>query len=178
MFACVRLEEMVPVGHILRRIDRHIDLNFINQITQELYSTTGRPSIDPQVLIRMMLIGYLFGITSERRLCQEVHLNLAYRWFCGLSLEDKVADHSTFSKNRNGRFKDSDVFRQMFYAVVKQAMEAGLVRGQHLSIDATTIKANASLESMEPIVVSMSAESYLAELEEQIEELEAGHIEE
>ncbi len=163
----IRLEQMVPADHILRRIGRRIDFSFIETQTTGLYSHTGRPSIDPQVLIRMMLIGYLFGITSERRLCQEVHLNLAYRWFCGLSLEDKVADHSTFTKNRNGRFKESDIFRQMFYAVVQQAMEAGLVKGRHLTVDATTIKANASLDSMEPIVVSMSAESYLSKVEEQ-----------
>src|ERR1700678_1093208 len=96
LFACVGLEQMIPRDHMLRRIRQAIDFTFIDRLTEPLYSGTGRPSVPPQVLVRMMLVGYLYGITSERRLCQEVHLNLAYRWFCGLSLEDKVPDHSTF----------------------------------------------------------------------------------
>src|SRR5436190_669058 len=98
LFACVRLEDLVPPEHLLRRIDQTIDFSFIDRRTAALYSQTGRPSVPPQVLVRMMLVGYLYGLTSERRLCQEVQLNLAYRWFCGLSLEDPVPDHSTFSK--------------------------------------------------------------------------------
>lgn len=138
---------MVPDDHILRRIDRIIDFSFIEKATKDLYSQIGRPSIDPQVLVRMMLVGYLYGITSERRLCQEVHLNLAYRWFCGLRLEDKVANHSTFSKNRHGRFAGTGMFREMFYAVIEQAIAAGLVSGKHLTVDATRIAANAHWEA-------------------------------
>ena len=104
LFVVIRLEEMVPEKHLLRRIKANIDFSFIDKQTEGLYSDKGHPSIDPQVLVRMMLIGYLFGITSERHLCQEVHLNMAYRWFCGLGLEEKVPHHSSFSKNRNGRF--------------------------------------------------------------------------
>lgn len=129
LFACVRLEEMVPADHILRRIEQAVDFSVIDRRTEGLYSPTGRPSVPPQVLVRMMVVGYLFGITSERRLCQEVHLNLAYRWFCGLSLEQKVPDHSTFSKNRHGRFTSTELFRELFYDVVRQAMERGLVEG-------------------------------------------------
>jgi len=129
MFACVRLEELIPSGHILRRIDRWIDFSIIHEKTAGLYSRTGRPSIDPEVLIRMMVVGYLYGITSERRLCREVQLNLGYRWFCGLTLEDKVPDHSTFSKNRYGRFSESGLFRGLFQAVVQQAQKAWACEG-------------------------------------------------
>lgn len=165
MFACVRLEELIPTGHILRRIDRWIDFSIIHEKTEDLYSSTGRPSIDPEVLIRMMVVGYLYGITSERRLCREVQLNLAYRWFCGLTLEDKVPDHSTFSKNRYGRFSESGLFRGLFQAVVKQAQQHGLVKGQHLTVDATTVQANASLGSLEEIIIPYDPEEYLDKVE-------------
>lgn len=158
---------MIPPDHILQRIQQAIDFSFIDRLTAGLYSPTGRPSVPPQVLVRMMLIGYLYGITSERRLCQEVHLNLAYRWFCGLSLEDKVPDHSTFSKNRHGRFAATALFRDLFYEVVRQAMERGLVGGRHLTVDATTVQADASLDSLEPIVVAMSPQQYVEKLDEQ-----------
>lgn len=167
MFVCVRLEELVPKDHILRRIDKVIDLGCIDELTKDLYSRTGRPSIDPEVLIRMMIIGYLFGITSERQLCDEVQVNMAYRWFCGLTLEDKVPNHSTFSKNRHGRFSETTVFRDLFYDVVRQAMDAGLARGRHLSVDATEIDADASVDSMVPIVVEMKPATYLNEVESQ-----------
>ena len=107
------------------------------------YSHTGRPSIDPQLLIRMLIVGYCFGIRSERRLCEEVHLNLAYRWFCRLGLEDPVPDHSTFSKNRHGRFRDSDAFR-VFEQVLERCMREGLVGGEGFAIDASLIKADAN----------------------------------
>ena len=165
MFACVRLEELIPAGHILRKIDQWIDFLIIHEKTKDLYSNTGRPSIDPEVLIRMMVVGYLYGITSERRLCREVQLNLGYRWFCGLTLEDKVPDHSTFSKNRYGRFSESDLFQELFRAVVKQAQEHGLVKGQHLTVDATTVEADASLGSLEEIVIPFDPEEYLEKVE-------------
>ncbi|MBU4212666.1 MAG: transposase [Kiritimatiellae bacterium] len=165
MFACVRLEELIPAGHILRKIDRWIDFSIIHEKTEDLYSSTGRPSIDPEVLIRMMVVGYLYGITSERRLCREVQLNLGYRWFCGLTLEDKVPDHSTFSKNRYGRFSESGLFRGLFQAVVKQAQQYGLVKGQHLTVDATTVQANASLGSLEEIIIPYEPEEYLDKVE-------------
>jgi len=108
------------------------------------YSHTGRPSIDPELMIRMLIVGYCFGIRSERRLCEEVHLNLAYRWFCRLDLEDTVPDHSTFSKNRHGRFRESDAFRQVFESVLRRCMTEGLVRGEGFAIDASVIKADAN----------------------------------
>jgi transposase len=164
LFTYVRLEDLVPKEHILRAIDRWIDFSSIEEKTRDLYSHTGRPSIDPEVLIRMLVVGYLYGITAERRLCQEVQLNLAYRWFCGLRLEDKVPDHSTFTKNRYGRFGESGLFRSLFEEIVKQAVAHGLVKGKHLTVDATTVQANASLNSLEPIEVEMSPEAYLGEI--------------
>jgi transposase len=167
LFACVRLEELIPSDHLLRRIQQAIDFTFIDRLTEPLYSGTGRPSVPPQVLVRMMLIGYLYGLTSERRLCQEVQLNLAYRWFCGLGLEDKVPDHSTFSKNRHGRFAGTNLFREMFYEVVHQAQGRGLVSGKHLTVDATTVPADASLNSLEPILVPWSPQQYVEQLDQQ-----------
>jgi len=158
---------LIPPDHILRRLQAVIDFSFIDRLTEPLYSRTGRPSVDPQVLVRMMVVGYLFGVTSERRLCQEVQLNLAYRWFCGLGLEDPVPDHSTFSKNRHGRFAERPLFREMFYEVVRQAMAHGLVSGFHLTVDATTVQANAAVHSLEPIVVPFSPAQYVAQLDEQ-----------
>jgi len=108
------------------------------------YSSTGRPSVDPELMIRMLIIGYCFGIRSERRLCEEVHLNLAYRWFCRLGLEGQVPDHSTFSKNRHGRFRDSDVFRHVFEGTVSRCLEEGLVGGEGFAVDASLIKADAN----------------------------------
>lgn len=165
LFACVRLEELIPHDHLLRRIDQAIDFTFVDRLTADLYSPTGRPSVAPQVLVRMLVVGYLFGLTSERRLCQEVQLNLAYRWFCGLNLEDKVPDHSTFSKNRHGRFAGTTLFRQMFYEVVRQAMARGLVSGAHLTVDATTVHANAALDSLEPILVPLTPQQYVDKLD-------------
>ncbi len=129
LFYAFNLEDHVPQNHPLRGIDRCLDLNDLRQHLAEHYSPTGRPSIDPELMIRMLIIGYSYGIRSERRLCEEVHLNLAYRWFCRLGLEDAVPDHSTFSKNRHGRFRDSGVFRWVFDEVVRRCMVAGLVKG-------------------------------------------------
>ena len=114
LFYEISIEDHVPGNHLLRSIDRFVDLSGIRQHLSPFYSVTGRPSIDPELLIRMLLVGYCLGIRSERRLCEEVHLNLAYRWFCRLDLADPVPDHSTFSKNRHGRFRDSDLLRHLF----------------------------------------------------------------
>ena len=167
LFSYVTLESLVPKKHILRKIDRWIDFSMVHEKTKDLYSSTGRPSVDPEVMIRMMTIGYLFGITSERRLCEEVQVNLAYRLFCGLRLEDEVLHHSTFSKNRHGRFKATGLFRDLFYDIVKQAQKRGLVRGEHLTVDATGIKANASLESLSAIQIPYDAEAYLNKVTEE-----------
>ena len=116
------LERHVPQDHLLRAIDRFVDVEGVRAHLAGFYSPIGRPSIDPELLIRMLLVGYCLGIRSERRLCEEVHLNLAYRWFCRLGLDGDVPDHSTFSKNRHGRFRDSDLLRQLFEATVARCM--------------------------------------------------------
>jgi transposase len=121
------LAERVPADHLLRKIDAVLDLSRLrSQLLAGHYSHTGRPSIDPELMLRTLLIGYCYGIRSERRLCEEVHLNLAYRWFCRLGLEDPVPDHSTFSKNRHGRFREADILRHVFETTVQTCMDAGL----------------------------------------------------
>src|SRR4029079_7644295 len=143
LFYQVLLDDRVPVDHMLRAIDRFLDLDGLRRQLAPFYSPTGRPSIDPELMVRMLIVGYSFGIRSERRLCEEVHLNLAYHWFCRLGLEDAVPDHSTFSRNRHGRFRESDTFRQVFESVVARCMKEGLVGGEGFAIDASVIKADA-----------------------------------
>jgi transposase len=144
------LEDHIPQNHLLRSIDRFVDLSGIRQYLAEFYSHTGRPSIDPELLIRMLLVGYCFGIRSERRLCEEVHLNLAYRWFCRLNLSDRVPDHSTFSKNRHGRFRESELLRHLFETTVARCIAEGLVSGQRMAIDASLIEADANKQNSTP----------------------------
>lgn len=144
LFYSFNLEAHVPVDHLLRGIDQFLDLRELRRHLAPFYSHTGRPSIDPELMIRMLIVGYCFGIRSERRLCEEVHLNLAYRWFCGLGLEDTVPDHSTFSKNRHGRFRESAAFRHLFETVLQRCMAEGLVGGEGFAVDASVIKADAS----------------------------------
>ena len=140
------LEERIPERHLLRRINPIVTriLAELREKLEPFYSEIGRPSIDPELMIRMLIVGYCYGIRFERRLCEEVELHLAYRWFCRLDLDDKVPDHSTFSVNRHGRFRDSDLFRQMFEAVVRACMDAGLVKGEGFAVDASVMEADAS----------------------------------
>ena len=138
------LDRHVPADHVLRQIDRFVDLSDVRSLLAPYYSSTGRPSIDPELMIRMLLVGYCMGIRSERRLCEEVHLNLAYRWFCRLDLNDAIPDHSTFSKNRHGRFRESGLFRHLFNKVLAHCIAEGLVGGDDFGVDASLIKADAS----------------------------------
>jgi transposase len=144
LFYSFNLEDHVPTNHLLRGIDHFLDLSDLREYLSPFYSHTGRPSIDPELMIRMLVIGYCFGIRSERRLCEEVHLNLAYRWFCRLGLEDAVPEHSTFSKNRHGRFRESDAFRHVFETVLERCINEGLVAGEGFAIDASVVKADAA----------------------------------
>ena len=130
LFYGFSLERHVPDDHLLRRIDRFVDLSELRAHLGPYYSDVGRPSIDPELMIRMLIVGYCFGIRSERRLCDEVHLNLAYRWFCRLGLDGDVPDHSTFSKNRHGRFRESDLLRKLFETVVARCIRERLVGGE------------------------------------------------
>ena len=134
----------------MRSIGRHLDLDDVRQALKPFYSSTGRPSIDPELMIRMLIAGYCMGIRSERRLCEEVHLNLAYRWFCRLGLDDKVPDHSTFSKNRHGRFRESNVFRHLFETIVARCMAEGLVGADGFAVDASLIAADANKQRSVP----------------------------
>lgn len=167
MFYYVKIDDLVPENHLLRLIDKHVDFSFVTNKVKHLYSHTGRPSIDPEVLLRMLLIGYLYGITSERRLCEEVKMHIGYRWFVGLNLEDRVPDHSTFSKNRHERFLEGNIFQEIFDEIVRQCIEKGLLTGKHLTVDSTYIKANASFKSLEPIVVDMGSKEYIEKLEKE-----------
>jgi transposase len=144
LFYSFNIGDHVPRGHLLRGIDRFFDLGELRQHLAPFYSHTGRPSIDPELMIRMLIVGYCFGIRSERRLCEEVQLNLAYRWFCRLDLEASIPDHSTFSKNRHGRFRESDAFRHVFESVLRRCMSEGLVGGEGFAVDASIIKADAN----------------------------------
>lgn len=150
LFYSFNLEDHVPADHLLRGIDRFLDLGDLHRHLAPHYSHTGRPSVDPELIIRMLIVGYCFGIRSERRLCEEVHLNLAFRWFCRLGLEDEVPDHSTFSKNRHGRFRDSDTLRFVFERVLDRCLAEGLVGGEGFAIDASVVKADASRQHSVP----------------------------
>src|ERR1700747_24270 len=137
------LERHVPQDHLLRAIDRFVDLEGVRGHLRSFYSPIGRPSVDPELLIRMLLVGYCFGIRSERRAGEEVPLNLAYRWFCRLGLDGDVPDHSTFSKNRHGRFRESELLRKLFETVVARRMKEGIVGGEAFAVDASIIVADA-----------------------------------
>ena len=146
LFYLFNLERRIPARHLLRRVNPVVTrvLADLRGRLVPFYSDIGRPSIDPELMIRMLIVGHCYGIRFERRLCEEVELHLAYRWFCRLHLDDKVPDHSTFSVNRHGRFRDSDILRQVFEAVVRACMDAGLVKGEGFAVDASVIEADAS----------------------------------
>lgn len=175
LFYSFSLEEHVPDDHLLRGIDRFLDLSELHEHLAPHYSTTGRPSIDPELLIRMLIVGYCFGIRSERRLCEEVHLNLAYRWFCRLGLEDAVPDHSTFSKNRHGRFRDSDTLRFVFERVLRRCIAEDLVGGEGFAVDASVVRADANRQRGVPSSqVDWSKASLTRPVREYLEALDAG----
>ena len=171
LFYDFSFDRHVPGDHLLRSIDRFVDLSEVRRDLAAFYSSIGRPSVDPELMIRMLLIGYCFGIRSERRLCEEVHLNLAYRWFCRLGLEGQVPDHSTFSKNRHGRFRQSDLLRRLFETVLSRCVEEGLVGGEGFAVDGSLIKADASRQKgvegsngLPPEATSRAVREYLAVL--------------
>ena len=144
LFYAFDLDAAVPADHLVREIDRVLDLSWVRRELAPYYSRTGRPSIDPVLLIRMLVLGYVFAIRSERALCREVQVNLAYRWFCGLGIEDRIPDHSSFTRARNERFRDGHVFRRVFERVVTTCMVAGLVGGEGFAVDASLIAADAN----------------------------------
>src|SRR6201997_2020440 len=173
LFYGFSLERHVPDNHLLRKIDRFVDLSEVRTHLEPYYSETGRPSIDPELMIRMLIVGYSFGIRSERRLCDEVHLNLAYRWFCRLGLDGDVPDHSTFSKNRHGRFRESDLFRRVFESVLRRCISERLVGGEGFAVDASLIEADANRQKgiegdkgLPPDASGRAIDEYLAVLDD------------
>jgi transposase len=174
LFYYFKLDDYIPENHLLRLVDQHISLAFVRERLKDSYSDTGRPSIDPELLLRILLIGYLYGITSERKLVEELGMHLAWRWFTGLGFDQEIPHHSTFSKNRHGRFQESKLFEELFVEIVKQCVQVGLVQGNHLSVDGSFVEANAAKESRIPreqleevAQVNRRVRQYLVELEEQ-----------
>jgi len=173
LFYAFSLERHIPADHLLRSIDRFVELGELRRELARFYSSIGRPSIDPELMMRMLIIGYCFGIRSERRLCEEVHLNLAYRWFCRLGLDGGVPDHSTFSKNRHGRFRESDLLRRVFETVLRRCIREGLVGGEAFAVDASLIKADANRQkgiegekAPPPQAAGRAVQEYLAVLDD------------
>ncbi len=144
LFYSFNLDRHVPMDHLFRTADCFVDLSGIRQHLQPFYSEIGRPSINPELMIHTLLVAYCFGIRSEPRLCDEVHLNLGYRWFCRFSLDTAVPDHSSFSKARQGRFRDADQLREVFETVVRRCMAEGLVGGKGFAVDGSLVTADAS----------------------------------
>jgi transposase len=174
LFYYFRLEDQVPENHLLRLIDRHINFEFIRSKLKDSYSDGGRPSIDPELLLRVLLVGYLYGVTSERKLLEELRMHLAWRWFTGLGFDQEIPHHSTFSKNRHGRFQESNLFQEIFEEIVARCVEAGLVKGEHMSVDGSFIQANADHHSRVPreqlaevAKVNHTVREYLVELEQE-----------
>jgi len=167
----VTLEELMPQEHFLRDLDRLVSFDFIYDKVSDLYSSTGRPSVDPVVLIKMLLIGYLYGIDSERRLEQEITVNIAYRWFLGIDLDERVPDHSTISQLRRRKFDGTSVFRDVFDEIVRKCIETGLVSGKLLMTDSTHIRANANHEMREIIEVPDTPTEYMQKLDREAYEL-------
>lgn len=167
----VTLDELMPQEHFLRDLDRCVDFNFIYDKVEALYSNTGRPSVDPVMLIKMMLIGYLYGIESERRLEQEVCVNIAYRWFLGIELDEPVPDHSTISQLRRRKFSGTTIFQDIFDEIVRKCMEEGLVTGKLLLTDSTHIRANARNDLREVIEVPDTPSEYMQKLDREAFEM-------
>lgn len=172
----VSIDELVPGDHLLRKIERAVDFSFIRRRVAGLYcADNGRPAIDPVILFKMLFIGYLFGLRSERQLARDIEVNVAYRWFLGLTLKDKVPDSSTLSQNRRRRFSESTIYQEIFDEIVLQAMQRRLVDGKVIYTDSTHLKANANKHKFRKEVVQKSTRTYLEALEQAIDEDRLGH---
>jgi transposase len=176
LFYSFNLEDVVPADHLVRAIAAVVDLSWVHAELAPYYPRLGRPSIDPALMIRMLIVGYVFAIRSERALCRDLRVNLAYRWFCGLNIEDKIPDHSAFSRARNERFRDSGIFRRVFEHVVSTCIAAGLVGGEGFAVDASLIEADANKsrsipgtewnKDIDPAQASLAVKEYLATLDD------------
>src|SRR5437773_680654 len=176
LFYEFRLGDAVPEDHMVRKIDTALDLSWLRSELAPHYSSTGRPSIDPELMIRMLVVGYVFAIRSERLICREVQVNLAYRWFCKLGIEDAIPIYSAFSRARNERFREGEVFRRVFERVVEACIAAGLVGGEGFAVDASLIAADANKQrsiagpdwhrDRDPKRSSRAVKEYLATLDD------------
>lgn len=172
----VLIDSLVPQDHLLRKIDKYIDFSFINELCRPYYCTdNGRPSVEPETMFRMLFVGYLYGVRSERRLVEEVNVNVAYRWFLGYNLEDKIPDASVIWQNRRRRFKGTDVPQRIFDEIVMQAIGHGLVDGKVLYTDSTHLKANANKKKFVEKQVEKSTKSYLSDLDKAVDEDRQAH---
>jgi len=167
----VSIDSLLPEDHLLRKVDKYIDFSFIDNLVKDLYCPdNGRPAIDPKILIKMLFLGYLYGIRSERQIVREVQVNVAYRWFLGYTLTDKIIDASTISQNRIRRFKGTDIFQQIFDNIVIQAIENKLVSGKVLYTDSTHLKANANKRNFVEKEVERSVKEYVEDLDKAVDE--------
>lgn len=165
-FHFITIENLVPEDHFLRKLDRLVDFSFVYKETESYYcQNNGRPCIDPVILIKYLLIGFLFGIESERRIEQEIQVNMAYRWFLGLDIDERVPDHSTISQNRRRRFNGTGMFRSLFEQILFQCMEKGLVDGRTVLTDSTHIKANASVKKNMKVMAQRETNAYMERLD-------------
>ena len=175
-YELICIEEMVPEDHLLRKIDKYIDFSFIRELTNEYYCLdNGRPAIDPITLFKILIIGYLFGIRSERKLMEEIRYNMAYRWFLGYTFTTPIPSHSTISKNRTKRFKESDIYQKIFDNIIMQAIEKKLISGNILFTDSTHIKANANKNKFINEQVTVSTKDYLEDLNNAVNESREEH---
>ncbi len=166
----VTYDLLVRKDHLLRKIDQAIDFSFIYRLCAPLYSAdNGRPAVDPEILFRMLFVGYLYGIRSEVRLCEEIQDNVAYRWFCGLGLTEKVPDHATISINRQRRFQDNNIPEQIFNEILRQAREKGLVDGKLMYTDSTHVKAKANKHHKQAVEIPITPKAYIEALDEAID---------
>ncbi|MFC1574397.1 IS5 family transposase, partial [Candidatus Latescibacterota bacterium] len=164
LFPFVEMAKLVPENHILRLIDRYVDFSFIDELVDHTYSdVTGRPATDPELMVRILMLGYLYNL-SETRLFEELRMHAAYRWFCNLGFHEKTPDRSTLNRLRNHRWAHDGIFEKIMHNIVEQCSTAGLVSGKHLAVDGTKVRANASIKSLEPLVVEVELSDYLDQL--------------
>ena len=164
LFPFVEMAKLVPENHILRLIDRYVDFSFIDELVDHTYSdVTGRPATDPELMVRILMLGYLYNL-SETRLFEELRMHAAYRWFCNLGFHEKTPDRSTLNRLRNHRWAHDGIFEKIMHNIVEQCSAAGLVSGKHLAVDGTKVRANASIKSLEPLVVEVELDEYLDQL--------------
>lgn len=171
----ITLDDLVPKDHLVRKIDAAIDFRFIYELVEDLYSHTGKPGVDPVVLIKLCLIQYLFGIRSMRQTIKEIEANMAYRWFLGYGMTDSIPHFSTFGKNYARRFEGTKIFESIFNRILAQGIEEGFIDPTVVFIDGTHVKANANKNKRVKVVVKEQTRSYRAELETEINEERQSH---